>query len=158
MSSLQMVEIFAGLDANHQPIAEKLPVRVNEDGSLQLVKSPVFLKGLASGDSIRYDHDKREVELLKRSGNLSIRVISRADIAAISDQLTPALEKLGGELDLENERMLVYSIHVSCGFKTIEQLLDQHVSNDTLWLYGNVYDPKDGTTPLNWWQEILQPE
>jgi hypothetical protein len=67
---------------------------------------------------------------------------------------------LGGDLDLETPRMLVYSIHVSCGFNTIEDILNRAVGNDgqSAWLYGNVYDPADGQTPLNWWLDLLKPE
>jgi hypothetical protein len=70
------------------------------------------------------------------------------------------LEKMGGDLDLETARMLVYSIHVSCGFNTIEELLNRVLGTDgeSLWVYGNVYDPVDGQTPLNWWQALLKPE
>ncbi len=156
MSALQVIEMFAGLDPSGQPIAEKIQVRENEDGSCQLVRSPCFVKGVASGDTIKFLPDTREFELVKRSGNLSIRVISRADVAQLAEGLTPAIEKLGGELDAETPRMLVYSIHVSCGFKTIEKLLNDHIDMDEgMWMYGNVYDPVDGQTLLNWWQDIL---
>jgi hypothetical protein len=55
---------------------------------------------------------------------------------------------------------LVYSIHVSCGFSVVEDLLNQVTGKDgrSAWMYGNVYDPTDGQTPLNWWQDILKPE
>lgn len=101
-----------------------------------------------------------EFDLVQRSGNLSIRVYSRTDIQALNELLTPALEKLGGELDRETPRMLVYSIHVSCGFDAIESILNRYVGQDeqNTWIYGNVYDPTDGVTPLNWWQDLLKPE
>ncbi len=91
---------------------------------------------------------------------MSIRIFCRGDIKSLGENLTPQLEKLGGEQDLETERMLVYSIHVSCGFKTIEEILNQHVGEKTgsMWQYGNVYDPADGETPLNWWIDILKPQ
>jgi hypothetical protein len=160
MKALQVIELFAGLGANGKPIVEKLPVRELETGELQLVQSPAFMKGLASGDVIRCDVPNQEYEIVQRSGNLSLRVFSRDSIEALGDLLTPELEKLGGELDLETPRMLVYSIHVSCGFSTIEDLLNRYVGKDgrSAWMYGNVYDPVDGQTPLNWWQDILKPE
>lgn len=160
MKALQVIELFAGLGANGKPIVEKLPVRELETGELQLVQSPAFMKGLASGDVIRCDVPNQEYEIVQRSGNLSLRVFSRDDIQVLGDLLTPELEKLGGELDLETPRMLVYSIHVSCGFSTIEDLLNRYVGKDgrSAWMYGNVYDPIDGQTPLNWWQDILKPE
>ncbi len=158
--ALQVIELFAGLGANGQPIVEQLQVRELDDGNLQLVQSPVFAKGLANGDLVKMLPDTREFDLVQRSGNLSIRVFSRSAIEQLSDQLTPELEKLGGELERETPRMLAYSIHVSCGFEAIEDILNRYVGQDgqSAWVYGNVYDPQDGTTPLNWWLDILKPE
>jgi hypothetical protein len=104
--------------------------------------------------------ETREFDLVQRSGNLSVRVFSRGDIQPLADTLTAELEKLGGELDRETPRMLVYSIHVSCGFSAIENILNEHVGRDgqSAWMYGNVYDPADGETPLNWWLDLLKPE
>lgn len=160
MKALQVVELFAGLDPSGKPFVETLPVRELDDGELQLVKSPAFLKGLASGDVIKFLPLAGEFEIVRRSGNLSVRVFSRSNIARLADALTGELERLGGELDLETPRMLVYSIHVSCGFATIETLLNGAIAQDSesMWMYGNVYDPVDGQTPLNWWQELLAPE
>ncbi|MBB6520295.1 DUF4265 domain-containing protein [Pseudoteredinibacter isoporae] len=158
MQALQVIELFAGLDANGQAVIERMPVKISEeDDSCQLVKSPAFVKGIASGDTIKLRPGSQDFELIKRSGNLCIRVLSRGEIASLAESLAPELEKLGGELDTETERMLVFSIHVSCGFQAIEALLNKHVDGQSsIWLYGNVYDPKDGETPLNWWQSILE--
>lgn len=160
VQALQIIELFAGLGANGQPLVEQLQVRELDDGCLQLVQSPAFAKGLASGDTLRMLPQTREFDLVKRSGNLSIRVFSRGDIEQLSDQLTPELEKLGGELERETPRMLSYAIHVSCGFDAIEAILNRYVGQDgqSQWMYGNVYDPQDGVTPLNWWLDILKPE
>jgi len=158
MESLQVIELAAGYDPDGNTIVERLQVRVNPDDSCQLVRSPAFVQGIASGDTIKLDRESGQFEIVRRSGMLSIRVISRNQLHAINQSLTPELEKLGGELDSETERMLVYSIHVSCGFANIEDLLNRHVTarEESLWRYGNVYDPTDGTTPLNWWVEILK--
>lgn len=158
MSALSVIEMYAGIGPDGQPVAEKMQVRVRDDDACQLVRSPAFIKGLASGDIIKLDKESGQFELMQRSGNLCIRVFSREDIRPIAEALTPALEKLGGELDLETPRMLVYSIHVSCGFDKIEEILNQAVKGESQWLYGNVYSPEDGQTPLNWWQDILAPQ
>src|SRR5690606_31363901 len=160
MKALQVVELFAGMDPQGKPFVEKLPVRELDDGELQLVKSPAFLKGLASGDVIKFLPATGEFEIVRRSGNLSVRVFSRSNITHLADALTGELERLGGELDLETPRMLVYSIHVSCGFATIETILNGALAqaSESMWMYGNVDDPVDGQTPLNWWQELLAPE
>lgn len=161
-TALQIIELFAGTNPDGEPVVERLQVRVNEDDSVQLVRSPAFIKGIASGDTIkvnREDPEKPSFELIKRSGNLAVRVFCRGDSTKLSDQLTPQLEKLGGELDMESPRLLVYSIHVSCGFEQIEKILNSVCDGaNSVWYYGNVYDPVDGQTPLNWWQDILKPE
>lgn len=157
-NALQVIELFAGIGSDGQPVAERLQVIVNEDNSCQLVKSPAFVKGIASGDVIKLEDDSREFTISKRSGNLAIRFYCRDDSSELVDELSPPLEKLGGELDIETPRMLVFSIHVSCGFQQIENILNAVVSDDVMWVYGNVYDPQDGQTPLNWWQEMLKPE
>jgi hypothetical protein len=160
MKSLQVIELFAGVGADQQPIVERLQVRELDDGHLQLVQSPAFAKGLAAGDQVKMVPETREFELVQRSGNLSIRVFARDNIEQLSEMLTPELEKLGGELERETPRLLSYFIHVSCGFEAIEEILNRYVGKDgqSAWMYGNVYDPADGTTPLNWWLDILKPE
>ena len=86
-------------------------------------------------------------------------MLSKSNIDDVLLALTPEIELLDGILDIETPRLLVYSIHVSIGFQAIEILLDR-ISGQfagTLWYYGNVYDPADGVTPLDWWQEFLAP-
>ena len=141
-------------------MVEQLRVKVNPDNTVQLVTSPAFVQGLARGDTISKEDSSKEFSLVKRAGNLCVRVFSRSNAQAIADELTPDWEKLGGELDLETERFLVYSIHVSCGFNAVERLLEKTMAKypESAWVYGNVYDPADGTTPLNWWQAFLAPD
>ena len=156
MSALSQIELYAGIGPNGQGVVERLQVRVNEQNECQLVRSPGFVKGIASGDVIKLDGTAGHFELVRRSGNLAIRVISRESLSAIAENLTPALELMGGELDSETPRMLVYSIHVSCGFAVIEELLTASMDANSTWFYGNVYAPEDGVTPLNWWLELLE--
>ena len=57
--------------------------------------------------------------------------------------------------DLQTERALVYTIHFSIGFKQIEEIFNDACDafDESMWLYGNVYDDKDGKTPLGWWTD-----
>ncbi len=160
MSSISVIEMFAGTRPDGSPVAERLQVVEADEDSFVLVRSPAFIKGLAKGDQISLNKEDRSFELIKRSGNLCIRVFAKEDIEQLSEDLTPLIEKLGGELDMETERVLVFSIHVSCGFEAIENILNDLVGEETesAWVYGNVYDPNDGETPLNWWQDILKPQ
>lgn len=158
MSSLQVIELFAGHDPSGHPCVEKIQVEA-EGQRARVTTSPAFIKGLARGDLIQFDAQTQQFELVEHSGNLSIRVISKTSIAPLQEAMTADLEKLGGQLDTATPRMLVYSIHVSCGFNTIEDILNRYVRPpESVWFYGNVYDPEDGQTPLNWWLDILKPE
>jgi hypothetical protein len=71
--------------------------------------------------------------------------------------LVPLAEQLGGRLDGEaagsNNSMLVITFPVRAGFAAIEKLMAKAktISPGCEWSYGNVYDLKDGVTPLNWW-------
>ena len=164
MNELQVISLFAGTRADGEAVAEQVRVVgvVDESGSTEkpghyrLIQSPAFVQGLASGDEIRYDQKDNSFELIKHSGNLCIRVFARNQMQKLEENVRSKLEKLGGELDFSNDRMLVFSIHVSCGFNEIEKILNKEVEStpDAAWFYGNVYDPKDGTTPLNWWHEL----
>lgn len=154
------IKLIAG-EQNGQPVIETVSVAEPAEGECLLLKSPCFVRGLARGDLIRFDANSGSHTLLKRSGNLCIRVFARSDIEALAGNLTPALEKLGGELDFGNERMLVFSIHVSCGFNAIEDVLNRYIAPraDAMWMYGNVYRMENGEpVPLNWWQDMLKPE
>lgn len=159
MTALSVIEIYAGSRRDGSPVVERLQVEESDDG-LVLVRSPGFVKGIAKGDKIKFDPADHSFELVRRSGNLCIRVYGKEGMTELAQDLAPEIEKMGGELDLETERMLVMSIHVSCGFAAVEKLMNDHVDEqcEQVWLYGNVYDPKDGVTPLNWWQEILKPQ
>jgi len=165
MSALAMIELFAGKRPDGSAVVERLQVKViegkgDESDACELVKSPAFVQGIASGDLIKLNKDENTFELLKRSGNLCVRVLSKEPISPLAQDLIPQFEKLGGSIDFENERMLVFSIHVSCGFSPVEALLNEYIDEElgSMWVYGNVYDPADGVTPLKWWLDILKPQ
>ncbi|MDR3659728.1 MAG: hypothetical protein P4L86_04845, partial [Mycobacterium sp.] len=65
---------------------------------------------------------------------------------------------LDGKLESANEWLLVYTIPVSSTFAKIEGVMAyaQQKFPGCRWFYGNVYDPKDGTTPLNWWVDLKE--
>ena len=142
-----------------EPVFESLEVEFLPDDAkrVRLLKSPLLTRNLAAGDIVLLvNPDAAEYELDRRSGNLCVRVFRKDKLRELDRFLTSAIEKLGGSLDISAERALVYSIHVSIGFKIIEELLDRTCQTypGTVWYYGNVYDPMDGTTPLEWWLEF----
>jgi len=150
---------LAGVNGDGEPVFESLEVELIEENPhhARLMKSPVLTRNLAAGDTIKLiNPDTAEYELVARSGNLSIRVFGRDDLVQLEQILTPKIEKLGGALDTQTDRALVFSIHVSIGFSAIEEVLDECCEEypETVWYYGNVYDPEDGVTPLEWWLEF----
>ena len=69
-------------------------------------------------------------------------------------ELEQQVKRLGGVLDGGIERGLVFTLPVSVGFPVIEDCFNRWVDEHPgwEWYFGNVYDPRDGITPLNWWQ------
>jgi len=159
-TAIEQIDLFAGERADGTPVMETLALLPLPDNVYQLAKSPGFMRGVAKGDWIKVDPDTKTHTVVRRSGNLCVRVIARDNLESVAAGLVAAMEKLGATLDFQNERMLIFSIHVSCGFQAIEQLLNQHVTAESqnVWFYGNVYTQENGEwVPMNWWQEMLKP-
>ena len=154
------LQLYAGENTQGQPVHETVQAWVmEEDNCYELIHSPLFVRNLAAGDVFRMEKGRTgRFTVLKRSGKLAIRIISKASIEALMEELKPKVEKLEGSLDISTERALAFSIHVNIGFSTIEALFDEVMGRypDTVWFYGNIYDPRDGVTPLDWWDEFIQ--
>lgn len=171
------VELIAGQHPNGETVLEKILVTLKpapeaedkstselapqpEESHYQLLKSPVFVRGVATADVIQLlDSPRGAFKIVQHGGNLCVRVFGQQNLKSLEQELTAEIEKLGGDIEINEERVLVYSIHVSCGFNTIEKLLDEQLQAypETSWIYGNVYDPETGD-PLNWWQSIVSPQ
>lgn len=152
------ITFLAGFDQTDQPVFEKLTVeRLDaKTEEVRLLKSPLLTRNLAAGDKIKPTNPERgEYDLIERSGNLSVRVFCRGELDSLANTLTPEIEKLGGVLDVQTDRALVYSVHFSIGFKQIEEIFNDACDafDESIWFYGNVYDDTDGKTPLGWWAE-----
>jgi hypothetical protein len=152
------IELIAGRHPNGQPVIERVPAVPSETANqFWLLQSPLFINGCARGDCIELlRNNPGSFRMRVRSGQLCVRVYSREPIERIADELTPAVERLGGRLDIASPRALAYSIHVAVGFTDIEQVFTTFVpAEGATWSYGNVYDA-DGA-PLDWWEELLAP-
>jgi len=134
-------------------VREELDAVALDDGSFRLTVSPGAVEGLAAGDVVRLDGDG-PFELVRRSGNLCIWVLpGKGDEESCARELGPRVEALGGFLDGGNIGMLIFTVPIAAGFTAVERVLDAHVAehDGTEWYFGNVYDPRDGVTPLYWW-------
>lgn len=152
------IDLIAGRHPNGQPVIERLPaVPADAPNQFWLLQSPLFVGGCARGDCIELLHNNPgRFRLRVRSGQLAVRVFGRDGVDKLGEELTPAVERLGGRLDIANARALAYSIHVAVGFREIEQLFDAIVTSaGAHWSYGNVYD--DNGEPLLWWDDLLAP-
>ena len=82
MRNLDKTEMpfLAGTNENGDPVFESLEVEfiANTPKHVRLMKSPLLTRNLAAGDLLRViNPDTAEYELIKRSGNLSIRFIGQ---------------------------------------------------------------------------------
>lgn len=155
-----LIDLLAGMHPNGQPVLEKVRALVEPEGTkFRLLQSPLFVTGAACGDVIELlKNSPGRFRVCERSGQLAVRVLCRDGVAVLEEELTPAVEKLDGQLDVKSERALVYSIHVAVGFREIEQVFDAHMAagKNANWSFGNVYDPQNGE-PLLWWESLLNP-
>jgi hypothetical protein len=60
---------------------------------------------------------------------------------------------LDGGKDGTSVHLLIFTIPVRAGFGAIEGVMARISEKFAVvnWMYGNIYDIKDGVTPLNWW-------
>jgi len=154
--NLVTVDVRAGQAPDGETVIEKLMcIPQEEKDQFQLVKSPAFARGIAADDIIKVATDGM-FSVQKHSGKLCIRVYCREDSEAVEENLTPLIEKLGGDRDIISPRLLVYSIHVNYGFSDIEAAMEKGLKGyqGVQWAYGNVYNPDNGE-PLNWWDEFI---
>jgi hypothetical protein len=120
----------------------------------RIVRSPGFVLGLAAADEIELeDRPDPGFRVLRHGGNVSIQFFRRDGLEEAKRLLKEQLEPLGGWFDGEEKSTLVFSVPISVGFPSIENAMREVVHHfpDAEWGFGNVYDPKDGVTPLNWW-------
>lgn len=144
------IVVKAGTRGDGESVFERLPAEELGDNLYRLLRSPAFAPGIARGDTVKLLEDGT-VNVVERSGLLVIKVFARAGISAMAATLGPALNSFDGEIEHEDERLLVFSVPFGAGFDSIEAVMTQLLEgrNDAMWRYGNVYD--EAGEPLNWW-------
>lgn len=146
------IHLFAGQRPDGEQIYEAIEALELEDSHYLLSNSPAFCKGIAAGDIIQVD-DKGSWRVVKHGGNVCIRVFARDGMMEVAQRLVEGVAMLQGRVDVTTERVMVFTVAASKGFAEIENTFNLALDSmpDVYWLYGNVYDPEDGRTPLNWW-------
>jgi hypothetical protein len=124
-------------------------------GARYLVQaSPGMLAGFAKGDEIELaPDDPFGYRVVRRGGNVCIQIYwgeLRQSAAALESQV----RAVGGWCDGDTPGLLVFTVPVAAGFSAIEQIFEAATVRypGSSWFYGNVYDPIDGVTPLDWWK------
>lgn len=149
--------VKAGTSTDGRPAFEEVLVDSADGGEYLLLRSPGLVQGLAAGDRFVLEAD-RSVRVTRRGWNLCVQIYSNDSLDALERQLEQPLLRLGGRLDGKTANLLVYTVPAKAGFSAVESILQEHVtsSSGAEWYFGNVYDERDGVTPLNWWTEIDQ--
>jgi Domain of unknown function (DUF4265) len=148
------VQILAGYSTQGRPAYEEVHVELHEGDRYRLLQSPGLALGIAAGDVFTINSGG-EFTVVERGHNLCIQIFSEVGLAALEQVATPAFAKVGGRLDGQASKELVYTISVEVGFPVIEATLASVKARFPFmeWYYGNVYDPADGVTPLGWWEK-----
>jgi hypothetical protein len=144
--------LHAGKRSDGSPVLEEVPVRPVSTSQVVILQSPGLVLGVAAGDLLDLKDDG-EFEVVTRGGNLCIQVFAKSGIDQLEREMSRGLAAIGGRLDGRAAKELVYTVPVTAGFNAIEDVLKSCVARceGAEWFYGNVYDPDDGVTPLNWW-------
>jgi hypothetical protein len=136
-----------------KPLYEEVRVENLGGNTYRIAQSPGLVQGIAADDVVELLPDKSP-RVLKRGGNLAVQIFAAANIDAIESLATPAVTQMGGWLDGKSHKLVVYTIPIKATFARIESVLDGVTRRfpGSNWYFGNVYDPADGVTPLNWWR------
>jgi hypothetical protein len=149
MKQHAIIELPAGQRPDGSLVMEKVAVRHLDDGQVEMLHSPGFVKGVARGDLLSLGENGFEVTV--RAGLVAVQIYKRDNIELLEPELTSQIKTLDGRRDIKTERVLAYSIPAESGFAAIEQVMNDFskAHDDVQWVYGNVYNA-DGA-PLNWW-------
>lgn len=157
MGKTGLIQLVAGFSSKTgAPVYEELLVEDLGNERYRVVRSPGFVLGVAAGDEVELDQSTDPgFRVLKRGGNVNIQFFQRGGLEEPRGFLEGQLSPLGGWLDGIEKGTLVFSVPVSAGFPAIEGVMSEAMKRfpDAEWGFGNVYDPKDGVTPLNWWKK-----
>jgi hypothetical protein len=146
------VRLIAGYTTSGRPSYEEVHVEALGSGKYRLLQSPGLTIGLAAGDELTVDENGK-FELVYRGGNVCIQIFSEERLDDAERFTSQEIAKIGGRLDGRASKELVYTVSAKAGFPAIERVLYELKRRFPAldWYFGNVYDPVDGVTPLNWW-------
>lgn len=141
-----------------KPIYEVVPAKPLGKDRFEILSSPGFAPGFARGDVVRTAPDEDLGYVVeKRGGYFCVQAFFKTYAAQDFPEIKHLVEKGGGllegGLDSAAGKLLIIAFPSRVGFDAIKAVMDGIGKRYLLseWFYGNVYDTKDGKTPLNWW-------
>lgn len=146
------LDLLAGKTETGQNVYETLPANHLGDDTYQVQVSPALVLGLARDDIIKLSLQNGCFTVIHHSGNICVQIYLLNQLENVSDLLDQLLSE-GALFDGISKDILVITYPISRGFSTIEKSVAKIALNLKAqeWFFGNVYDPKDGVTPLEWW-------
>ena len=147
------IELWAGTSSSGRPVYEEVLVHQREPDTYEVLASPGLVLGIAAGDTIRTTAPG-QYEMIARGGNFCVQIYRGQSDDGLEELANRMLAPIQGRLDGKSPQQLVYTIPVAAGFPEVERILGQILEKfpGAEWFFGNVYDPTDGVTPLNWWK------
>jgi hypothetical protein len=142
-----------------RPLYDLVPAVPLGERRYRIVSSPGFAPGVAAGDEIELTiSELTGYRVLRRGGNVCVQLFLSPHEPLDRRAIAARVEAIGGRLDGgkdgETGHLLIFTIPVTAGFGAIERAMEDISASHPVdrWMYGNVYDTRDGKTPLNWWQ------
>lgn len=137
---------------------ESVPAEALGEGVFKILASPGFAPGFAAGDEVEISGGGPNCIIIKhRGGNVCVQIFFKKLPEDDRSKIDSEMSLIGGWLDGGKEgiagHLLIYTIPIRVGFKRIENVMERIADRFSVdrWMYGNVYDTRDGVTPLNWW-------
>lgn len=148
-----VLTVRAGMSSTGNVVFEELLVERLDRDLYRVLASPGLVLGVAADDTIRV-RAPHEFDVVRRGGNLCVQIFVPSGIDAVEQVATRELMSISGRMDGKVTGLLIYTVPLLSGFGSVERVLNSLVQTfpGVEWYYGNVYDPVDGTTPLNWWK------
>ncbi|MDH5708148.1 MAG: DUF4265 domain-containing protein [Hylemonella sp.] len=154
MPMQEEVHLLVEYGSDGRPHREPLDAERLGGGIYLLLRSPGFVLGIAAGDEFRLTGADGAFEVVRRGGNVVVQVFAEASLAPHQASLSLVVESLGGRLDAAIDQALVFTVPATVGFDALETVFNSfaRTAPGVTWMYGNVFDPRDGCTPLDWWK------
>ncbi len=156
MSSITTIKLPCKI-TKAQTLYENLDAEILDSKRYKLLHSPGFVPGLAAGDIFELDPaSDAGYRIVTRSRTVVVWFFYLKYAPELIELVKEQAASLGGSLDGGyKDKLLIFNFPISIGFDQIENFANAATGlyPDSEWSYGNIYDSKDGQTPLNWWRE-----